>query len=62
MKKTMQGVMQWFYFYGPFQINPDEDDPDTWDFAGGWFIEFNDGSHMEPEEWQNLQTFPELEP
>ncbi len=53
---TMADVRDWFDLFGPFEVNPDEAAPETWDFAGGWFLEYNDGSHMEPERWEALRV------
>lgn len=59
--RTMADVTDWFYWNGPYEINPDPDDPDTWDFNSGWFIEYNDGSHMDPEDWDQLEVYARTE-
>ena len=55
--ETWEDVEDWFNTQAPLvSFEADEDDPDTWDLPYGWLIEYNDGSHMEPEMWEQLET------
>lgn len=54
--RTIEDVIDWFDLWGPYQINPDPEDYETWEFSGGWFLEYNDGSHMDKVTWNSLET------
>jgi hypothetical protein len=38
---SLQAIVDWFYFQGPFEIDIDPDAPHSWHFADGWCIQHN---------------------
>ena len=54
--RTFADVKDWFDLYWHYDVLLDENDPETWEIEIGTFIEHNDGSHMDPELWENLET------
>lgn len=38
---SLQAVIDWFYFHGPFEIDINPDAPHSWFFADGWCIQQN---------------------